>query len=144
MPTIVPIPGQLTLMWKRYQLNSCLSILNMANEQVGSLDNPNDRAKFDSNWTKYENCQAKASALLGTMVGTSHSAPVLVILVAIDLATVLIGWIVGRRARRSVDRPWVRVSLTGRGFGTAVRTRARDPHNPITKAELKTLQKGGE
>ena len=76
------------------QLNSCLSILNKANEQVGSLDNPNDRAKFDGNWTKYKDCQAKASALFGTMVDASHSAPALAILIAIDLATVLIGWVV--------------------------------------------------
>jgi hypothetical protein len=77
-----------------HQVNGCYLILSADNESLQYIKDENEReTRSAANWRKYHDCEDRVWAFFTTEVQASHSAAALAILLAIDLAAVLIGWL---------------------------------------------------
>ncbi len=76
----------------RQQLEGCYSILNAENESLQYIPKPEDRDKRQSaNWAKYQKCQTAAGDFFTRQFDEQKAA--IPLLVGIDLATILVGWL---------------------------------------------------
>jgi len=100
-----------------HQLHFCGLILDTDTESLQYFKDDGERQKKDSaNWTKYHDCQAKAQAFFIADAERGHGATGIALLFGVDLATVLISWLV----------TWLVVLVVrwvGRGFASTQHTR---------------------
>jgi hypothetical protein len=73
------------------RLGTCLEFLDRANQGLPAV-NPEEReGKRSANWTKFQDCEARAESLFSQM--SDDQANAVPLLLVVDFVTVLIGWL---------------------------------------------------
>jgi hypothetical protein len=102
-----------------YQLGMCYRLLEVNNEALQYLTPDAAEKRRAENWVKHESCKSEASDFLRRRADEENSSAAIGILLAVDAATVALGWLL----------VWFFVSIVQwirRGFQSA-KTRAASP-----------------